>query len=192
MTFVPVCFCFVLCGVSRVFPCNITQGSVSQSRWLASISTPSVGCHLTVLCFYVNLLSISSSSFTIFLRRLPPSSLYFFFASLSFLFSSISRLPSSVTHPLFSIFNPILNPPLLPLISSHPPPPSLSEVCWEMCQCIRACSSSNSMVLYSNMDWGEAGRAVTAVNSVHKGQCTALGPDTVMRWNKTGLKIKIH
>lgn len=124
--------------------------------------------------------------------------------------NSISRLwsHSGVLLHLHLLF-PTTSSPIFLSFSSLPPhpqpfspsshlyslPPSRSEACWEMCQCIRACSSSSSMALYSNMDWGEAGRAVTAVNSVHKGQCTALGPDTVMRrrwWNKTGLKIKIH
>lgn len=114
----------------------------------------------------------------------------------------IHHLPSLLTlissfPPIVLFFNPILNPPSSHLHSPpHPSSPPLSEACWEMCQCIRACSSSgssNSMALYPNMDWGEAGRGVTAVNSVRKGQRTALGPDTVMRrWDKTTFKIKIH
>lgn len=139
---------------------------VRQSCWLASISTPSSQRSLF-------------SSFTIF----PPSLLSFLLSLPSF--SSLT--PFSTLLPLISIHSP--TPPPLPS-------PPLSEACWEMCQCIRACSSSgssNSMALYPNMDWGEAGRGVTAVNSVRKGQRTALGPDTVMRrWDKTTFKIKIH
>lgn len=101
--------------------------------------------------------------------------------------------------------NPFTSPPSFTLLSfirlltpfSTLPPliHPFSEACWEMCQCIRACrSSSSSMAAYPNMDWGEAGRAVTAVNSVRKGQRTALGPDTVTRWcwwwNKNWFKNK--
>lgn len=43
------------------------------------------------------------------------------------------------------------------------------------------------MAQYRNVGRGEAGRAVAAVNSAHKGQCTAL---VMQQWNKTGLKIK--
>lgn len=43
------------------------------------------------------------------------------------------------------------------------------------------------MAQYRNVGRGEAGRAVAAVNSGHKGQCTAL---VMQQWNKTGLKIK--
>lgn len=42
------------------------------------------------------------------------------------------------------------------------------------------------MAQYRNVGRGEAGRAVAAVNSGHKGQCTAL---VMQQWNKTGLKI---
>lgn len=43
------------------------------------------------------------------------------------------------------------------------------------------------MAQHRNVGRGEAGRAVAAVNSGHKGQRTAL---VMQRWNKTGLKIK--
>lgn len=93
-------------------------------------------------------------------------------------FPPISSLPApSLTFSSLTPFSTLL-------ITVHPSPPSFSEACWEMCQRIRACSGSrrgNSMALRSDMDWGKAGRAVTAVNSGGKGQCTALGPDTVLQ-----------